>query len=192
MLINLIPVCDSGVSYGSGVLIQALTWYSPYLLRFVVICDTDPFAFKGKEPTPQSILKANITAAIALFREPGTIGQVTGFIQENGLNINLSGTGGAHGKEVMECLSECSIQPQFCSAQKVAEAMSRLAGKGGEFQLSNLSLFLRLEYWKRFLIEEIAPQLYTDVGGNWFGKKVSGTWQRSWDAEPSEIVDDDK
>ncbi|MBD2529226.1 hypothetical protein H6G97_06430 [Nostoc flagelliforme FACHB-838] len=109
MQINLVPVCDPGVSYGGEMMRDAITRFRKRLLAVIVVCPKEDFKYSGEEARPDNITRVHINAAIALFREPGTIGQVTGFIHENGMNINLSGTGGWYGEEFMKCYSKSYI-----------------------------------------------------------------------------------
>ena len=119
MQINLVPVCEPGVSYGSKTMTNAITHFRKQLLAVIVICPEESFEYLGEEPRPDNITSAYINAVIVLFREPGTIGQVTGFIHEDGININRSGTGGAYGEKFMECLTKNDIQPWFYPVKKV-------------------------------------------------------------------------
>jgi hypothetical protein len=89
MKINLIPTSPSGVSYGGHVTNAAIQRFRPYLLGVVVVAPSDGFEFDGDRPTPENITKAELNTVITLFREPNTIGQVTGFIHLKGMNINV-------------------------------------------------------------------------------------------------------
>ncbi|MBN3949083.1 MAG: hypothetical protein HWQ38_22490 [Nostoc sp. NMS7] len=111
MQINLVPVCEPGVSYGGEMMRDAITRFRKRLLAVIIVCPEEDFEYSDEEARPDNITRVHINAAIALFREPGTIGQVTGFIHENGMNINISGTGGWYGQEFMKCLTQNNIQP---------------------------------------------------------------------------------
>ena len=113
MQINLVSVCEPGIAYGGKMMREAISRFRTRLLAVIVVCPESDFEYSGEEARPDNITFAHITAAIALFREPGTIGQVTGFIHEEGMNINRSGTGGAYGEEFMKCLTQNDIQPWF-------------------------------------------------------------------------------
>ncbi len=187
MQINLIPVCEPGVSYGGKMMTEAITRFRKRLLAVIVVLPEEGFEYSGEEATPDNITSAEINAVIALFREPGTIGQVTGFIHEEGININLSGTGGWYGQKFMECLTQNDIQPWFYPAISVFEKFKEWSGKSEKFSEIDfgLSTFERLKYWERFLIDEIVQHLYTENLG-FFGASRTGTWQKSWQADEIE------
>lgn len=81
MQINLIPV-SKGIPYANDVITEAITRFRKHLLTVIVVCPEDGLEYLGEELTPESITRAGINAVIVLFREPGTIGQITGYIQE--------------------------------------------------------------------------------------------------------------
>ncbi|MDZ8225848.1 hypothetical protein [Nostoc sp. ChiVER01] len=122
-----------------------------------------------------------------MFREPGTIAQVTGFIHENGMNINISGTGARYGEEFMKCLTQNDIQPWFYPVKPVYERFQEWSGKSENFYELDLDLsnHERLKYWEQFLIDEIVPHLYTERL-NIFGGRRTGTWQKSWQIDETE------
>lgn len=123
-----------------------------------------------------------------MFREPGTIGQITGFIHEDGMNINLTGTGGSYGEEFMKCLTKNDIKPLFGSREKVYDIFQKMSEKSLNFSQIDLGLSTheRLQYWEHFLINEIVPHLYTENMG-FFGEiHRTGTWQQSWQADETE------
>lgn len=181
MKINLIPPCDAGISYGSDVVTEAISRFRKQLLAVMVVCSEDKFEYSGDYATPENITVASIIATITLFREPGTIGQVTGFIHETGININLSGTGGRFGAKFMKCLTDNEVQPWFYSSKKVAEQMIEWSGNP-EFCLDELPLDQRLAHWERFIINVIAPQLYTGTMSIFSSVDRTGTWHDSWQA----------
>jgi hypothetical protein len=187
MQINLVPVCQPGISYGGKMMGDVLTRFRKRLLAVIVVCPKEGFEYSGEEPRPDNITRAHINAAIALFREPGTIGQVTGFIHENGMNINLSGTGGRYGQDFMKCLTQNNIQPWFYPVKSVYERFKEWSVRAADFSSLdlNLSTYERLKYWEQFLIDEIAPHLHTEGVGIWGGSRT-GTWQKSWQADELE------
>lgn len=187
MQINLVPVCDPGVSYGSEIIRDAITRFRKRLLAVIVVCPEEGFEYSGEEARPDNITRTHINAAIVLFREPGTIGQVTGFIHENGMNINLSGTGGWYGEEFMKCLTQNNIQPWFYPVEPVYEKFKEWSGKYDEFSGIELDLSTheRLKYWEQFLIDNVVPHLYTEML-SFFGGIRTGTWQKSWQADDIE------
>ena len=187
MQINLVPVCDPGVSYGGEMMRDAITRFRKRLLAVIVVCPEEDFEYSGEEARPDNITCIDINAAIALFREPGTIGQVTGFIHENGMNINLSGTGGWYGEEFMKCLTQNNIQPWFYPVKPVYERFQEWSGKSENFYELGLDLsnHERLKYWEQFLIDEIVPHLYTEMLSI-FGGRRTGTWQKSWQTDETE------
>lgn len=186
MQINLVPVCEYGVSYGCDMMIDAITRFRKQLLAVIVVLSEGQYS--GKQAKPDNITRANINAAITLFREPGTIGQVTGFIHENGMNINISGTGGRYGKKFMQCLTQNDIQPWFYPVELVHEKFKELSGKSEDFSgiYLDLSTHKRLKYWEMFLIDEIAPHLYTESLSDFFDFNRTGTWQKSWQIDEME------
>lgn len=188
MQINLVPVCEPGISYGGKMMRDAITRFRKRLLAVIVICPEEGFEYSGKKPRPDNITSADITAAIVLFREPGTIGQITGFIHEDGMNINLTGTGGSYGEEFMKCLTQNDIKPLFGSREKVYDIFQNMSEKSLNFSQIDLGLSTheRLQYWEHFLINEIVPHLYTENMG-FFGEiHRTGTWQQSWQADETE------
>ncbi|MEH2312270.1 MAG: hypothetical protein V7K35_12920 [Nostoc sp.] len=187
MQINLVPVCESGVSYGGEMMRDAITRFRKRLLAVIVVCPEEGFEYTGEEARPDNITRVHINAAIALFREPGTIGQVTGFIHENGMNINISGTGGRYGQEFMKCLTQNDIQPWFYPVKPVYERFKEWSGKSENFYEVGLDLsnHERLKYWEQFLIDEIVPHLYTEMLSI-FGGRRTGTWQKSWQTDETE------
>lgn len=187
MQINLVPVCEPGVSYGSEMMMDALTRFRKQLLAVIVVCPKEDFEFSGEEARPDNITRADIKAAIALFREPGTIGQITGLIHEDGININLSSPDGWYGYEFMKCLTQNNIQPWFYPVKLVYERFKEWSGKTKDFSRVDLDLstHARLKYWEQFLIDEIAPHLYTEMLGILGGSRT-GSWQKSWQADEIE------
>lgn len=186
MQLNLIPVCEPGISYGSAMMTDAITRFRKQLLAVIVVCPEEDFKYLGEEAKPDNIIRTHITAAIALFREPGTIGQVTGFIHEHGMNINLSGTGGSYGKKFMECLTQNSIQPWFYPATPIYEKFEEWSGKAGDLSgIDYLPTCERLKYWEQFLMDKIFPHLYTEMLG-FFGGRRTGTWQKTWQADEAD------
>jgi len=188
MQINLVPVCEPGNPHGGEMMRDAITRFRKRLLAVIVVCPEEGFEFSGKEARPDNITRTHINAAIALFREPGTIGQVTGFIHENGMNINISGTGGRYGKEFMKCLSQNDIQPCFYPAKPVYDIFQEWSEKSDIFSRPDLDLSTheRLKYWEQFLINEIVPHLYTESMGFLGLSRRTGTWQESWQADETE------
>ncbi|MEZ2238480.1 hypothetical protein [Microcoleus sp.] len=186
MQINLVPVCEPGNPYGGEMMRDAITRFRKRLLAVIVVCPEAGFEYSGEEARPDSITSAYITAAIALFREPGTIGQVTAFIHENGMNINISDTGGRYGKEFMKCLTKNDIQPWFYPVKPVYEKFREWSGKSEIFSTADLSTHERLKYWEQFLINEIVPHLYTRRMGFFGLSSRTGTWQESWQADETE------
>ena len=190
MQINLVPVCESGNPYGGEMMRDAITRFRKRLLAVIVVCPEAGFEYSGEEARPDNITSTYITAAIALFREPGTIGQVTGFIHENGMNINISGTGGRYGKEFMKCLIQNDIQPCFYPVKPVYDLFQEWSEKSETFSRQDLDLGLstheRLKCWEQFLINEIVPHLYTESMGFLGLSRRTGTWQQSWQADETE------
>lgn len=188
MQINLVPVCEPGVSYGGEMMREAITRFRKRLLAVIVVCPEAGFEYSGEEARPDNITRTHINAAIALFREPGTIGQVTGFIHENGMNINISGTGGRYGQEFMKCLTENDIQPWFYPVKSVYEKFQEWSGKSESFSGIDLDLptHKRLQYWEHFLIDNIVLHLYTERMGIFGLSHRTGTWQKSWQADEIE------
>ncbi len=188
MQINLVPVCEPGFSYGGGMMRDAITRFRKRLLAVIVVCPEEGFEYSGEEARPNNITRTHINAAIALFREPGTIGQVTGFIHENGMNINLTSTGGSYGKKFMQCLIDNDIQPWFYPVKPVYEKFQKWSGKSEKFSGLDLDLpnHARLKYWEQFLINEIVPHLYTESMGFLGLNSRTGTWQNSWQADEIE------
>lgn len=182
MQINLVPVSQRGISYGSEVITQAITRFRKFILAVIIICPEEDFEFKGEKASPDNITRAWISNTIVLFREIGTIAQVTGLIHENGTNINISGTGGRYGKELMECLSQNNIQPWFYPMESVLKHIENLSNDSFNFNLHESSTFKRLEYWEQFLVDEILPNLYTESLGVFSFMRRTGTWQDSWKA----------
>jgi|GEM_PF-945559 len=187
MQINLVPVCEPGNSYGGEMMRDAITRFRKRLLAVIVVCPEEGFEYSGEEARPDNITRVHINAAIALFREPGTIGQVTGFIHENGMNINISGTGGRYGEEFMKCLTQNNIQPWFYPVKPVYKRFQEWSGKSEAFSGVDLDLsnHERLKYWEQFLIDEIVPHLYTEMLSI-FGGRRTGTWQKSWQTDETE------
>jgi hypothetical protein len=189
MQINLVPVCEPGNPYGGEMMRDAITRFRKRLLAVIVVCPEAGFEYSGEEARPDNITRAYINAAIALFREPGTIGQVTGFIHENGMNINISDTGGRYGEEFMKCLSQNDIQPCFYPVKPVYDIFQEWSEKSGTFSIRgglDLSAHERLKYWEQFLINEIVPHLYTESMGFLGLSRRTGTWQKSWQADEIE------
>lgn len=188
MQINLVPVCEPGVSYGGEMMRDAITRFRKWLLAVIVVCPERDFEYSGEKPRPDNITSADITAAIVLFLEPGTIGQVTGFIHEDGMNINLTGTGGSYGEKFMKYLTKNDIKPLFCSLEKVYNIFQKLSEKSLEFSRIDLGLSIheRLQYWEHFLINKIVPHLYTENMGFFNEIHRTGTWQQSWHADETE------
>ena len=190
MQINLVPVCKPGISHGGEMMRDAITRFRKRLLAVIIVSPEEGFEYSGEQARPDNITSADITAAIALFREPGTIGQVTGFIHEDGMYISLSsGTGNSYGKEFMKCLIENDIQPWLYSRERVCETFQKLSDKSDVFSLRDLDLLLtheRLKYWEQFLINEIVPHLYTESMGFLGLSRRTGTWQQSWQADETE------
>ena len=189
MQINLVPVCEPGNPYGGEMMRDAITRFRKRLLAVIVVCPEAGFEYSGEEARPDNITRAYINAAIALFREPGTIGQVTGFIHENGMNIHISDTGGRYGEEFMKCLSQNDIQPCFYPVKPVYDIFQEWSEKSGTFSIRgglDLSAHERLKYWEQFLINEIVPHLYTESMGFLGLSRRTGTWQKSWQADEIE------
>lgn len=190
MQINLVPVCELGNSLGGKMMRDAITRFRKLLLAVIVVCPEEDFEYSGEKPRPDNITSADITAAIALFREPGTIGQVTGFIHEDGMNVDLfrRGTGGWYGKEFMKCLTQNNIQPWFYPVEPVYEKFKKWSGKSENFSLLDLDLSTheRLKYWEHFLIDKIVPHLYTESMGFLSLSDRTGTWQNSWQADDTD------
>ncbi len=182
MQINLVPVSQRGISYGSEVITQAITRFRKFILAVIIICPEEDFEFEGEKASPDNITRAWISNTIVLFREIGIIAQVTGLIHENGTNINISGTGGHYGKELMECLSQNNIQPWFYPMQSVLQHIENLSDDSFNFNLQESSPFKRLKYWEQFLVDEILPNLYTESLGVFSFMRRTGTWQDSWKA----------
>jgi hypothetical protein len=189
MQINLVPVCEPGNPYGGEMMRDAITRFRKRLLAVIVVCPEASFEYSGEEARPDNITRTHINAAIALFREPGTIGQVTGFIHENGMNINISGTGGRYGKEFMKCLIQNEIQPLFYPVKPVYDIFQEWSEKSDIFSVRgdlDFSTHERLKYWEQFLINEIVPHLYTESMGFLGLSRRTGTWQKSWQADEIE------
>lgn len=190
MQINLVPVCKPGISHGGEMMRDAITRFRKRLLAVIIVSPEEGFEYSGEQARPDNITSADITAAIALFREPGTIGQVTGFIHEDGMYISLSGgTGNSYGKQFMKCLIENDIQPWLYSRERVYETFQKLSDKSDVFSLRDLDSLLtheRLKYWEQFLINEIVPHLYTESMGFLGLSRRTGTWQQSWQADETE------
>ncbi|WP_373536168.1 hypothetical protein [Microcoleus sp.] len=189
MQINLVPVCEPSFSYGGEMMRDAITRFRKRLLAVIVICPEEGFEYSGEKAIPDNITSADITAAIALFREPGTIGQVTGFIHEDGMYISLSGgTGNSYGKKFMNCLTKNDIQPWFYPVEQVYDIFQKWSGKSEVFSLLDLDLSTheRLKYWEQFLIDKIVPNLYTESMGFLGLNSRTGTWQKSWQADEIE------
>lgn len=193
MQINLVPVCEPGISYGGEMMRDAITRFRKRLLAVIVVCPEEDFEYSDEEARPDNITRIDINAAIILFREPGTIGQVTGFIHENGMNINISGTGGWYGEEFMKCLTKNDIQPWFYPVKPVYERFQEWSGKSENFYEVGLDLsnHERLKYWEQFLIDENIQHLYTEML-NIFGGRRTGTWQKSWQTDETQEDDTDK
>lgn len=183
MQINLVPVCEPGNPYGCEMMTDAITRFRKQLLAVLVFCPEENFEYSGKKPTPDNITYAHINAAIALFREPKSIGQVTGFLHENGININFSGTGGRYGKEFMKCLTKNDIQPWFYPAKPVYEQFEQWSGKSDNLSLDELLIHKRLQYWEQFLIDNIVPHLYTESLDIFGESRRTGSWQKAWQAD---------
>ncbi|HEY9694417.1 MAG TPA: HEPN domain-containing protein [Oculatellaceae cyanobacterium] len=188
MQINLVPVCEPGNSHGGEMMIDAITRFRKRLLTVIVVCPEAGFEYSGEEARPDNITHADINAAIALFREPGTIGQVTGFIHEDGMNINISGTGGWYGQKFMKCLTQNNIQPWFYPVKSVYERFKEGSGKSEDFSGLDvdLSTHKRLKYWELFLIDQIVPHLYTENLDPFGLNRRTGTWQKSWQTDETE------
>lgn len=189
MQINLVPVCEPGNPYGGEMMRDAITRFRKRLLAVIVVCPEAGFEYSGEEPRPDNITRTYINAAIALFREPGTIGQVTGFIHENGMNINISDTGGRYGKEFMKCLKQNDIQPCFYPVKPVYDIFREWSEKSDIFSNRgdlDFSTHERLKYWEQFLIDKIVPHLYTESMGFLGLNSRTGTWQKSWQADEIE------
>jgi hypothetical protein len=195
MQINLVPVCEPGNPYGGEMMRDAITRFRKRMLAVIVVCPEAGFEYSGEEPRPDNITRTYINAAIALFREPGTIGQVTGFIHENGMNINISDTGGRYGKEFMKCLNQNDIQPCFYPVKPVYDIFREWSEKSDIFSIRgdlDFSTHERLKYWEQFLINEIVPHLYTESMGLLGLSRRTGTWQKSWQADETEEQYTDK
>jgi hypothetical protein len=188
MQINLVPVSQRGISYGGEVITQAITRFRKFILAVIIICPEEDFEFEGEKASPANITRAWISNTIVLFREIGTIAQVTGLIHENGTNINISGTGGRYGKELMDCLSQNNIQPWFYPMESVLQHIENLPDNLFNFNIQEgsifqeVSIYKRLKYWEQFLVDEIVPNLYTESLGAFSFMTRTGTWQDSWKA----------
>jgi len=188
MQINLIPVSQRGIAYGGEVITQAITRFRNFILAVIIICPEEDFEFEGEKASPDNITRAWINSTIVLFREIGTIAQVTGLIHEDGTNINISGTGGFYGKELMDCLSQNNIQPWFYPMKSVLQHIENLQDNPFNFNVQEgsifqeVSIYKRLKYWEQFLVDEIVPNLYTESLGAFSFVRRTGTWQNSWKA----------
>lgn len=180
MHINLIPACEYGTSYGGDLLREALARFRKQLLAVIIVCHEEQLKHTGPFPLADNITSAWIDAAIVLFREPGSIGQVTGFILEEGLNINWSGTGGRYGQAFLRCLVDHNVRPWFYPMNTVLELMAQWSGQGETFDLEGLPNYQRLEYWERFLIDKISPLLYSETWG--IAGDRTGSFPKSWQA----------
>ncbi|NJO82066.1 MAG: hypothetical protein HC828_04210 [Blastochloris sp.] len=179
MHINLIP-CEDGVSHSSSLLIEAIQRFHTQVLAVVIVC-SDQYEYTGPVPRPDTITRANIYAAIVLFREPRTIGQVTGFVLEEALNINISGTGGAYGQALLDCLATQGIQPFLLLRETVFETMEDWVPPAECADFPQLPVHIRLAHWENVLINLIIPQLWRTSPF----ETETGAWQDTWhtDAE---------
>ena len=109
MRLNLIPASPNGVSYGEWTLELLMEKFKKQILGVVIILDREKTEFYGNAPSVDGIQKADFEAVIVLIRELYSVGMITGFIVENGLNIRLSGMGGALGKQFLDFLKHVSI-----------------------------------------------------------------------------------
>jgi hypothetical protein len=186
MQINLVPVSQRGIPYGGEVITQAITRFRDFILAVIIICPEEDFEFEGEKASPDNITRAWMNSTIVLFREIGTIAQVTGLIHEDGTNINISGTGGFYGKELMDCLSQNNIQPWFYPMKSVLQHIGNLQDNPFNFNVQEgsifqeVSIYKRLKYWEQFLVDEIVPNLYTESLGAFSFVRRTGTWQNSW------------
>jgi hypothetical protein len=70
--------------------------------------------------------------------------------------------------------------------------MTKWAAKGAEFKFKALPLFTRLEYWKRFIVEEIAPNLFSEGSSNLLGPNETGSWLKAWSADDNAGHEDEE
>ncbi|MBN3871857.1 hypothetical protein [Nostoc sp. JL33] len=179
MKINLIPVSEPGISYGGDVTNEAIKRFRKYLLGVVAVCSE--FEYSGERATPRNISIANFTAVITLFREPKTIGQITGFIHLDGININLSGTGGRYGQQFLNCLVENEVEPWLYPAERAIEQIGEYVGNPKWYiKHEMMPLDTVLSLWERFIINVILPQLHTTRIGFFGLDNKTGSWQDSW------------
>ncbi|MDF5721509.1 MAG: hypothetical protein PUP91_13720 [Rhizonema sp. PD37] len=183
MKINLIPVCDSGISYGGDVTNDAINRFRQYLLGVVIVCPEEEFEYSEEFAAPSNITKANFSAVITLFREPKTIGQITAFIHLDGMNINLTGTGGAYGQKFLDCLARNEVQPWFYPLKDAYANIEKNVGNSQFYKDEDISLYKKLQIWEKFLINIVLPNLYTESVGLLGLSRKTGSWLESWRAE---------
>jgi transcriptional regulator with XRE-family HTH domain len=168
MYINLIPSSESGISYGIDTMIEAVRRYRSYLLAAIRL-------IAGEDPNNTS----NQTF-ILLFREPGSIGMITGFINDSGTNIKYSGTGGHYGEEMVKCLEEHGIKPMMGSMDKLTHSYPELFK-----DTDRDSVVDRLPFWRNFIEREIITNLHSTAYGFLSMESYTGSWEESWQAEDS-------
>ncbi|MEA5499471.1 hypothetical protein VB834_11250 [Limnoraphis robusta Tam1] len=90
----------------------------------------------------------------------------------------------------MQCLIQNNIQPWFHPVIPVYDQFLNWSGKLDYSALDELSTEETLLYWKRFLINEIIPEFYTERVGLLLMSHRTGSWQTSWQVgDQEEYVD---
>lgn len=174
MRINLIPSSDTSISYGIEAMVEAIRRYHKYLLVAVHI-----YPEQETEIVDEKIKGTTRQTFILLFREPGSIGLVTGFINEWGTNINSSGTGGMYGQEMLDILEEYKINPIVLTQERIFKGYPDLK----KSTQKNQPLVERLPIWEKVIESEVVPRLCRNTGTILGLENYTGGWANSWDAE---------
>ncbi|MDF5717489.1 MAG: hypothetical protein PUP93_27395 [Rhizonema sp. NSF051] len=194
MKINLIPVCAPGYPYGGVVINEAIERFKKYLLSVVIVYQKETLEFTAelaakeiptykKIPTSRNVFKADFVAVIALFRESNTIGQVTGFIQLDGMNLDKKGKLGECGSKLLDCLTQNKIEPWFYDSEEALVRIMQHTELIDWDKITSLPLVELLSLWEKFVVDHIVPHFYSTSFGAFNSSRKTGSWSDSWKAD---------
>lgn len=141
-MLKIIPTSKAGESRGINTLVEVINRHRNHILCVVKLADD-----------------VNETVFFfALFKEPGSIGQITVFINEDGIATGYRGAGSHYHQRMMECLASNQIELMELdhNLETYQEIYPELIN-----ELRTKTLSQRLELWQGFLLNEVVSKIKT-------------------------------
>ncbi len=187
MRINLIPVLPVDRLSPFKMTTQAIENFRPYVLSVAIVVPIGKLNFAQHETQHETILSLladvdlDSCTVISIFREPKTIGMLTGFLHLKTANANVSRAGENHQKEFLDCLSQHQVVPNVLEEDSKHKTNQYTRQRNRLFY-RELKLDKLTECWERFIINTMIPMSNTSFSDNSTPPTITGTMMESWAA----------